>query len=184
MHHCRVPLLLQKARPYAEQQSCGHRRDGPERGSGRTTLPHAVISAAVAAGRRLLLIDTDSAGVLGTWHMRAEAAGLELALLRSATVESVGVVDCKIEQVYEADLADFIFIDTAGVGAESLRQIRHQGSAPTSCRAPGCHTCLVLSSILAGHSSPVEIGQHRPKACLPVGTDDAENCCERGAIHP
>jgi chromosome partitioning protein len=59
-------------------------------GSGKTTLSRALISAAVAAGRRVLLIDTDSTGVLGTWHKRAEAAGLGSPLLRSATVESVG----------------------------------------------------------------------------------------------
>lgn len=87
-------------------------------GSGKTTLSRALISAAVAAGRRVLLIDTDSTGVLGTWHKRAEAAGLGSPLLRSATVESVGGVDRRIEQVYAADSADFIFIDTAGVGAE------------------------------------------------------------------
>ena len=87
-------------------------------GSGKTTLSRALISAAVAAGRRVLLIDTDSTGVLGTWHKRAEAAGLGSPLLRSASVESVGAVDRRIEQVYAADSADFIFIDTAGVGAE------------------------------------------------------------------
>ena len=87
-------------------------------GSGKTTLSRALISAAVAAGRRVLLIDTDSTGVLGTWHKRAEAAGLGSPLLRSAAVESVGAVDRRIEQVYAADTADFIFIDTAGVGAE------------------------------------------------------------------
>ena len=87
-------------------------------GSGKTTLSRALISAAVAAGRRVLLIDTDSTGVLGTWHKRAETAGLGSPLLRSASVESVGAVDRLIEQVYAADSADFIFIDTAGVGAE------------------------------------------------------------------
>ena len=87
-------------------------------GSGKTTLSRALISAAVAAGRRVLLIDTDSTGVLGAWHERAEAAGLGSPLLRSISVESVGAVDRKIEQVYDADSADFVFIDTAGVGAE------------------------------------------------------------------
>jgi Mrp family chromosome partitioning ATPase len=64
-----------------------------KRGSGKTTLSRALISAAVAAGRRVLLIDTDSTGVPGTWPKRAEAAGLGSPLLRSATVESVGAVD-------------------------------------------------------------------------------------------
>jgi chromosome partitioning protein len=87
-------------------------------GSGKTTLSRALISAAVAAKRRVLLIDTDSTGVLGTWHKRADANGLGSPLLRSATAESVAAVDRTIEQVYEQDLADFVFIDTAGVGAE------------------------------------------------------------------
>jgi len=87
-------------------------------GSGKTTLSRALISAAVAANRRVLLIDTDSTGVLVAWHRRANDAAFGSPLLRSATVESVRGVDRKIEQVYEADSADFIFIDTAGVGAE------------------------------------------------------------------
>jgi chromosome partitioning protein len=87
-------------------------------GSGKTTLSRALVSAAVAAGRRALLIDTDSTGVLGTWHKRAEAAGLASPLLRSVTVESVRAVDRRIEQVYAENSADFIFIDTAGVGAD------------------------------------------------------------------
>lgn len=87
-------------------------------GSGKTTLSRALISAAVAAGRRVLLVDTDSTRVLGTWHARAEAGGLGSPLLHCAAVESVADVEGKIERAYMADTADFIFIDTAGVGAE------------------------------------------------------------------
>lgn len=87
-------------------------------GSGKTTLSRALISAAVAAGRRVLLIDTDNTGVLSSWHRRAETAGFGSPLWRSVSVESVGDVDREIEQSYRADLEDFIFIDTAGVGAE------------------------------------------------------------------
>jgi chromosome partitioning protein len=87
-------------------------------GSGKTTLSRALISAAVAAKRRVLLVDTDSTGVLGTWHKRADTNGLGSSLLNATTAESVTAVDRTIEQVYEEDLADFIFIDTAGVGAE------------------------------------------------------------------
>ena len=39
--------------------------------SGKTTLSRALIRAAVAAGRRMMLIDTDSTGVLSSWHARA-----------------------------------------------------------------------------------------------------------------
>lgn len=87
-------------------------------GSGKTTLSRALISAAIAAGRRVMLIDTDSTRVLGAWHARAEAGGLSSPLLCSATVESVAGVEDQIDQVYMAGTADFIFIDTAGVGAE------------------------------------------------------------------
>jgi len=87
-------------------------------GSGKTTLSRALISAAVAAGRRVLLVDTDSTRVLGAWHARAEAGGLGSPLLHCAAVESVAEVEGKIERAYMADTADFIFIDTAGVGAE------------------------------------------------------------------
>ena len=87
-------------------------------GSGKTTLSRALISAAVAAGRRVLLVDTDSTRVLGAWHARAEAGGLGSPLLHCATVESVAEVEGKIERAYMADTADFIFIDTAGGGAE------------------------------------------------------------------
>lgn len=87
-------------------------------GSGKTTLSRALISAAVAAGRRTLLIDTDSTAALGSWHDRAEATGFGSPLLRSVTVESVPGVEQVIEQAYMADTADFVFIDTAGVGAE------------------------------------------------------------------
>lgn len=87
-------------------------------GSGKTTLCRALVSAAVAAGRRVLAIDTDSTGVLSTWHKRAEETGLGSPLLRSEAVGTVAAVEHRIEQIYAADEADFIFIDTAGVGAE------------------------------------------------------------------
>src|SRR5690606_6337732 len=64
-------------------------------GSGKTTVSRALISAAVAAGRRVLLIDTDSTGVLGAWHQRAETTGFGSPLLQSASVESVAAVDRK-----------------------------------------------------------------------------------------
>lgn len=51
----------------------------------KTMLARALISVGVVAGRRVLLIDTDSTGVFGTWHRRAEAAGLGSPLLRSAS---------------------------------------------------------------------------------------------------
>ena len=87
-------------------------------GSGKTTLTRALISAAVAGGRRVAIIDADSTGVLGSWHHRAEARGYGSPLLRLVEVQSVAAIEREIDQLYEADLADFVFIDTAGVGAD------------------------------------------------------------------
>lgn len=87
-------------------------------GSGKTTLTRALISAAVAGGRRVAIIDADSTGVLGSWHRRADARGYGSPLLRLVEVQSVAAIEREIDQLYEADLADFVFIDTAGVGAD------------------------------------------------------------------
>jgi len=114
----RTTILAESARPMPNDNLVVIAAMARKGGSGKTTLSRAFISAAVAANRRVLLIDTDSTGVLVAWYRRADATGFGSPLLRSATVESVGGVEHKIEQTYEADLADFIFIDTAGVGAE------------------------------------------------------------------
>lgn len=87
-------------------------------GSGKTTLTRALISAAVAAGRRVTIIDADSTGVLSTWHHRAEARDYGSPLLYLVEVQSVAAIEREIDRLYEEDLTDFVFIDTAGVGAE------------------------------------------------------------------
>lgn len=87
-------------------------------GSGKTTLTRALISAAVAASRRVTIIDADSTGVLGAWYRRAEAGNRGSPLLQLVEVRSVAAIECEIDRLYEQDLADFVFIDTAGVGAE------------------------------------------------------------------
>ena len=56
-------------------------------GSGKTTLTRALISAAVAAGRRVTIVDADSTGVLSTWHHRAEARDYGSPLLHLVEVQ-------------------------------------------------------------------------------------------------
>lgn len=97
-------------------------------GSGKITLSLALVSAAVAAGRRARIIDTDSTGVLSSWHARAEGAGCDSDILRSKVARIVGEVGRMIEQVYVDGSADFIFIDTAGVGAEWSDEIAERWS--------------------------------------------------------
>ena len=87
-------------------------------GSGKTTLTRALISAAIAANRHATIIDADSTGVLGAWYRRAEAGGRSSPLLQLVEVRSVAAIEREIDRLYEQDLADFVFIDTAGVGAE------------------------------------------------------------------
>lgn len=87
-------------------------------GSGKTTLSRALISAAVAAGRRVTIIDTDGTDALGTWQRRAELGGFGSPLLSRANVGSVEATEQVIDQIYREDLADLVFIDTAGVGAD------------------------------------------------------------------
>ena len=87
-------------------------------GSGKTTLSRALISAAIAAGRRVTLMDTDGTDALGAWYERAEGAGYSSPLLSRTRALSIVAIEQEIDRVYAEDLADLIFIDTAGVGAD------------------------------------------------------------------
>lgn len=87
-------------------------------GSGKTTLSRALVSAAAAAGRRVTLIDSDSTGAFASWYKRAVASGYGSPLLTLVRAESVETIGRAIDHAYEHNLADLIFVDTAGVGAE------------------------------------------------------------------
>lgn len=87
-------------------------------GSGKTTLSRALISAAIAAGRRVTLMDTDGTDALAAWYERAEGAGYSSPLLTRTKALSIAAIEQEIERIYDEDLADLIFIDTAGVGAD------------------------------------------------------------------
>ena len=86
-------------------------------GSGKTTLSRALISAAIAAGRRVTLMDTDGTDALGAWYERAEGAGYSSPLLTRTRALSIVAIEQEIDRVYAEDLADLIFIGTAGGGA-------------------------------------------------------------------
>lgn len=87
-------------------------------GSGKTTLCRALVSAGAAAGRRVLLIDADQTGALRDWHARAAAGGNGSPLVRLQAATTVAEIAGLIDQAWAEDLADLIFIDTAGVGAD------------------------------------------------------------------
>lgn len=87
-------------------------------GSGKTTLTRALASAAVAAGRRVRVIDADGTAALSAWFRSAMDGGFGSPLLALTEGRSVAAIEREIERLYSDDLADLIFIDTAGVGAD------------------------------------------------------------------
>lgn len=87
-------------------------------GSGKTTLTRALASAAVVAGRRVALIDADCTGALGAWFRRSVDGGFGSPLMTFTDGRGVAAIEREIERIYDADRADLIFIDTAGVGAD------------------------------------------------------------------
>jgi len=93
-------------------------------GSGKTTLSRALISAAIAAGRRVTLMDTDGTDALGAWYERAEGAGYSSPLLTRTMALSVGAIEQEIDRIYDENLADLIFIGlTAGFFAATVAMV-------------------------------------------------------------
>lgn len=87
-------------------------------GSGKSTLVKALASAALAAGRTALLIDTDPQGDLTRWFSRATSTGLIPPGATFRSVRDTRELDAAINMAYEAGDTDFVFIDTAGAAGE------------------------------------------------------------------
>lgn len=92
-------------------------------GSGKSSLVKALASAALAAGKTALLIDTDPQGDLTIWFERVREGGMAPAGVRFEGVESTGELEAAIQVAFEEGGTDFVFIDTAGAGASWSDQI-------------------------------------------------------------
>ena len=92
-------------------------------GSGKSTLVKALASAALAASKRVLLIDTDPQGDLTAWFDRARSSGMTSDGASLATVSTMKQLNAVVDEAYEAGTTDFAFIDTAGVAGEWADEI-------------------------------------------------------------
>ena len=87
-------------------------------GSGKSSLIKTLASAALAAGKTALLIDTDAQGDLTRWYARAVKEGNAPKGAGLASVTSTQQLEETINRAYEEGGTDFVFIDTAGVGGD------------------------------------------------------------------
>ena len=92
-------------------------------GAGKTTLIRALISAVVADGHSCLALDADPQGALSRWDGRITGDRGRLIIKR---VESTAELSAEIEAAYENGTADFVFIDTQGVGGEWIDEVAVQ----------------------------------------------------------
>lgn len=97
-------------------------------GSGKSMLVKALASAALASNRSALLIDADPQGDLALWFQRAKTNGLAPARAAFATVTDTPQLNAQLADAHEHETADFVFIDSAGVGSQgtdSIAQVAH-----------------------------------------------------------
>lgn len=97
-------------------------------GSGKSMLVKALASAAVASERSVLLIDADPQGDVADWFARAQANGLAPDRASFAVVKDTPQLNARLTDAYENETADFVFIDSPGVGtawADDIAQVAH-----------------------------------------------------------
>ena len=87
-------------------------------GSGKSSLVKALASAALSSGRRALVIDTDPQGDVTLWFQKLHARGAVPSGARFHSATSVENLEDTIIEAQEAGQTDFVFIDTAGSGAD------------------------------------------------------------------
>lgn len=97
-------------------------------GSGKSMLVKALASAALASDRSALVIDADPQGDVAGWFARAQGNGLVPARASFAVVKDTPQLNARLTDAYERETADFVFIDTPGVGSawtDDLAQVAH-----------------------------------------------------------
>ena len=92
-------------------------------GAGKSMIAKVLASAVVARGKRCLLIDADPTADLTGWHERAVREGAGSPHLAIRTEDQVTRVEVIIDEVVEAGSADFVVIDTAGLGSRASEEL-------------------------------------------------------------
>ena len=92
-------------------------------GAGKSMVVKVLASAAIARGRRCLLIDADPTADLTAWHDRAVRAGAASPRLAIRTEDRVSNIEAVIDEVADAGSADFVVIDTAGLGSRAGEEL-------------------------------------------------------------
>lgn len=92
-------------------------------GAGKSMIIKLLASAVVARGKRCLLIDADPTADLTGWHERAVREGAGSPHLAIRTEDQVARVEVIIDEVVRAGSADFVVIDTAGLGSRASEEL-------------------------------------------------------------
>lgn len=111
---------------------------GIKGGSGKTTLCATLASAITDIGKRVLLIDTDDQRSLDGWAKDGRKAGNGSDLMECQVAPDADRLDALIDDAFRRQTADFILIDTAGVGGKQADEIAVQANLiVTPCMLTG-----------------------------------------------
>lgn len=91
-------------------------------GAGKTTLTRALVSAAMARGKKCLVFDTDPQQALARWANKLEISD---PLVEVTPIDIASDLSKRADAAYEAGDIDFIFVDTigaAGAWADNLAE--------------------------------------------------------------
>lgn len=95
-------------------------------GAGKTTLTRALVSAAIAQGKRCLVFDADPQQALARWATKLK---IEDPLFTIETLSKVSELEAKAEATYENDTADLIFVDTIGAAGKWAEDLARESDA-------------------------------------------------------
>jgi len=95
-------------------------------GAGKTTLTRALVSAGMKQGKRCLVFDADPQQALARWANKLE---LDDPLFRIEPLTEMGELENKVEEAYESETADLIFVDTIGAAGKWADRLAQESDA-------------------------------------------------------
>lgn len=95
-------------------------------GAGKTTLTRALVSAAMAKGKRCLVFDTDPQQALSRWANKLEISD---PLVQILPIDIASDLSKKADEAYEAGNVDLIFVDTIGAAGEWADNLAEESDA-------------------------------------------------------